>query len=158
MDSLMIRDMRPEDYETFDRFLGQLHKLHQEARPDIFRPAEHPLSRGFFEERLVSPETHLLLAEADGVPAGMCLFEMENAPRDPLMLPQKRAYINDIFVAEEFRRLGIAHALYRETERRAKELGAESLCLTVWEFNESAQRFYRKMGMAVRTLSMEAKL
>lgn len=99
-----------------------------------------------------------MLAEVDGLPAGMCLFEMEDIPRDPLMFPKKRAYINDIFVAKEFRRQGIARVLYRETELRAKKLGAESLCLTVWEFNENARRFYEKMGMGVRALNMEAKL
>lgn len=158
MDDLIIRDMRTEDYPVFDRFLGQLHKLHQEARPDLFRPAEHPLSQGFFEERLNDPGTRLLLAEVGGLPAGMCLFELEDGPRDPLLFPRKRAYLNDIFVAEGFRRMGVARALYREAERRAKDFGAEELGLTVWEFNESAQRFYREMGMTVRTLNLEKKL
>ncbi len=152
-----IREMTLEDYPSYDRFLGQLHRIHQEARPDLFRPAKHPFSLEYFENCLRAPGTRLLLAEADGAPAGMCLFELES-PRDPLMFPEKRAYINDIFVAEEFRRLGIARALYREAERQAKALGADSLCLTVWAFNENAQKFYREMGLSVRAYQMEAKL
>lgn len=158
MAEIAIRDMRAEDYEAYDRFAGLLHRMHQEARPDLFSSAEHPFPREYFEKCLQTPGLHLLLAEVDGLPAGMCVFELRDFPRDPLMLPIKQAYVNDIFVAEEFRRLGVGHALYRETERRAKALGAETLSLTVWEFNESALGFYRKLGMNVRYYQMEAKL
>lgn len=155
---IQIRNMRLEDYPVFDGFMARLHSLHQKNRPDLFLPSEHPLSREFFERGLENPNAVLLLAEADGKPAGMCVFELEDNPRDPLLIPGKRAYINDIFVGEEYRRLGIATALYRETERIAKERGARQLYLTVWEFNDDARRFYEKLGLRPRTCTMDKTL
>lgn len=153
-----IRSMRPEDYPAFDSFMARLHRLHQEARPDLFRPAEHPFSREFFEKQLESPNVNLLLAEIEGRPAGMCVFELDENPLDPLLTSMKRAYINDIVVAEEYRRLGVGTALYRETERIAKSCGAKQIFLTVWAFNEAAQRFYEKLGMSLRAYTMEQNL
>lgn len=158
MSELSIRPMGPEDYDTFDRFLGQLHRLHQAARPDLFRPAEHPLPPDWFRQRLEDPNNVFLLAEVDGRPAGMCLFEFHDGSRDPLLFPVKEVYINDLFVAEEYRRQGIATALYREAERIGADRGAKQISLMVWAFNESARRFYEKLGLNVRTFTMEKEL
>jgi RimJ/RimL family protein N-acetyltransferase len=40
----------------------------------------------------------------------------------------------------------------------AQHLGAHSLTLNVWCGNESAMRFYEKMGMKPRNIMMETKL
>ena len=40
----------------------------------------------------------------------------------------------------------------------AKELDCDNIELNVWEFNESAMKFYEKMGMTTQRRFMEIKL
>lgn len=158
MAEIQIRSMKDADYPVFDRFDGALHRMHVEARPDLFRPCGHPLSLEAYQQMLRDPQEELFLAETGGVPAGLCAVTLQAVQETPLLLPCKSAHIGDLYVAPEFRKLGIGTALYREAERRAKAFGAERLDLMVWPFNQNALAFYRRLGMEIRSYTMEAKL
>lgn len=158
MADLLIRSMGPDDYPTFDRFDGALHRMHVEARPDLFRPCEYPVSRKDFEAMLSDPHEELFLAEAGGRPAGLCCVTLKEELDNPLLLPHKSAHVGDLYVSPEFRKLGVGTALYREAQRRARAFGAVRLALMVWPFNGGALEFYRKLGMDVRSYTMETKL
>ena len=54
--------------------------------------------------------------------------------------------LNDLFVAPEFRRQGVAEALMRAAEGHAKETGAVSLALLTAHDNAPAQALYARMG------------
>ena len=40
---LHIRSLTPEDYPLYDQWEADLHRMHVEARPDLFCPLEHPV-------------------------------------------------------------------------------------------------------------------
>ena len=56
------------------------------------------------------------------------------------------------------RRGGIGTAVYQECNKRAKEQGATSAELKVWNFNTGAIKFYQSLGMSVQSLTMEKAL
>lgn len=68
------------------------------------------------------------------------------------------AYVDDMFVHPSYRGQKIATTLFHEMERRAKELGAGRIDLMVWEFNESAQKLYRSLGMIPQRYILEKLL
>lgn len=70
----------------------------------------------------------------------------------------KTAYIDDIFVRKEYRRKGVAKALFAQLERRAKAQGAERMDLMVWDFNETALEFYKSLGMTIQRYILEKQL
>lgn len=51
---MIIRDMTLQDYDAADKLMQHLHKLHFEARPDIYVQKEHPYSVEEFEENVAS--------------------------------------------------------------------------------------------------------
>lgn len=153
-----FRDMTLSDFGFYDQCESDLHRLHQEARPDLFKPCPHfPKKR--FQMQFDEPSVQLFLAEIDGAPVGMCVLELHQIPEShPLVCENTSAYISDIYVVESFRRQGVATALYREAVRRSKKLGAKRLELMVWPFNKSALAFYEGLGFTVRSYNLETKL
>jgi len=55
-------------------------------------------------------------------------------------------YLEDIFIAEEFRRNGLGEAMVRIIARLAKQRGFERIDFQVLEWNAPAVKFYEKLG------------
>ena len=55
-------------------------------------------------------------------------------------------YLEDIFIAEEFRRNGLGEAMVRIIARLAKQRGFERIDFQVLEWNTPAVKFYEKLG------------
>lgn len=155
---LYIRSLTPEDYPLYDQWEADLHRMHVEARPDLFCPLEHPVPQEQYLEELNDCHELRLLAEVDGVPAGMCSFTLREAPGSPLLKPDKSLYVVDLYVAPAFRRQGVASALLAEGERQGRAFGAKRLSLTVWPFNQQALQFYQRLGLGIRSYTLEKEL
>lgn len=65
--------------------------------------------------------------------------------------PAPFAWIHDIFVKPEYRRLGVASLLMAEAERFARSHGAHVLRLGVLDVNEHARDFYARQGFRAYT-------
>ena len=61
---LHIRSLTPEDYPLYDQWEADLHRMHVEARPDLFCPLEHPVPQEQYWEEL--NDCHELRLLADG--------------------------------------------------------------------------------------------
>ncbi len=72
---MIIRKMETRDYEDYRILLQEVHSMHAENRPDIFR--EQPVfpEKDEFEQMISDPEMVCLAAEEDGAMTGMCLME-----------------------------------------------------------------------------------
>jgi ribosomal protein S18 acetylase RimI-like enzyme len=66
----------------------------------------------------------------------------------------KTAFVYQVRVEPEFRRRGYATAALRALEDIARELGASSIGLHVFEHNPGAQALYRSLGYAVTGTNM----
>ena len=55
-------------------------------------------------------------------------------------------YLEDIFVAEEFRRNGLGEAMVRIVAKLAQQRGFERIDFQVLEWNAPAVKFYEKLG------------
>jgi len=63
-----------------------------------------------------------------------------------------------IAVLKSHQKQGIGHLLFQQSIAWAKDKGATSLDLTVWEFNEDAILFYERHGMGTLTRQMTLPL
>lgn len=151
---MTIRKLTAEDFNTSRTLLRELLRHHAQARPDCFAPEQAAEGAPF--EELVSGERRIsLLAEEEGTAAGICLVTLRDRSN---MVRMPIAWMDDLYVREEFRRRGVAKALFAAAEREARGRGALRLDLMVWAFNESALAFYRSLGMDVQRYVMEKPL
>ncbi|MBI5834580.1 MAG: GNAT family N-acetyltransferase [Armatimonadetes bacterium] len=88
------------------------------------------------------PTTLILLAYADGEPAGLatCFLGFSTFAARPLV------NIHDLAVRPEYRGLGLGRELLAAVEARARELGCCKVTLEVMEHNHRAKAVYAAAG------------
>ena len=101
--------------------------------------SEAGLSRALFGAQ---PAAEVLLAYADGQPAGFALFFHNFST----FLGRRGLYLEDLFVKPEFRRLGIGRRLLTELARIAVERGCGRFEWSVLDWNAPAIEFYKSLG------------
>jgi ribosomal protein S18 acetylase RimI-like enzyme len=99
---------------------------------------------------LATPDHHLLeiRASADGTRVGHLWFAIESRHG------QRAAFVFDLAIRPPHRRQGHARRALVALETLARELGAQSMGLHVFAFNESALALYRGLGWRVTSLNM----
>lgn len=118
----------------FIRGLAEYEKLAHEA---VATPAL--LERHLFGDR---PAAEVVIAEADGVPAGFALFFHSFST----FLGQPGLYLEDLFVLPSHRGLGLGKRLMVHLARLAVERGCGRFEWSVLDWNTSAIDFYRRLG------------
>ena len=95
---------------------------------------------------LTSPEI-VLIAMADGAPAGFCCAQVHHS----FCYPAPVAEVTEMYVAEAFRRQGCAAGLLAFLEERLRrEYGADEIHLLTGTGNLAAQAAYRRAGFAAK--------
>lgn len=107
---------------------------------------------------LAAPESAVLVDEVDGAVTGAVWAHVYNTPSDPLMVPERRGYVDGLVVASAFRRRGIGRCLMDAAAAWAKGEGAAQLVLTVWAGNVAARAFYQSMGYGLLSEVMNKPL
>ena len=140
MDDLEIRPAVPGEEGLVLRFIKELaeyEKLSHQVVAD-----EAALNRAFFGER---PSAEALLAFWQGAPAATAIFFHNFSS----FLAKPGLYLEDIYVAPEFRGKGIGKALLHWLGRLAVERGCGRFEWTVLDWNETAIQFYQSQGATV---------
>lgn len=137
-DRLAIRTATIDDAETIHAaILGiaeavdELHKV--KSTPDDIRRF------GFGP----TPAFETLIAEADGVFAGLCLF----FPSFSTWHGRPGVYVQDLFTAKEFRGHGVGEKLLQRLAAVTRERGGRYIRLAVDTGNHRARAFYERVGL-----------
>ena len=101
----------------------------------------------FLTQRLANGESAVLIAEHDGIATGFVqLYPIFSSVR------MGRVWtLNDLYVAPEARRTGVARALLDASCDFARETGALGLQLETGKDNLAAQKLYRDAGWELET-------
>lgn len=124
-----VKDVLPL-FEAYRTFYGQ--------------PKSEVISH-FLNERIQLNESTIFLARIDGEAAGFVqLYPTFSS------VACKRAFIlNDLYVAEAYRKRGVAQKLMEKCYDYCIEQEATYMTLETSVSNEQAQKLYKKMGMVV---------
>ena len=152
-----IRSIAQNDFNQVHTLVCQVHGLHVSNRPDFYNDVD-PFDKEYIEHLLNDEKTIALVAEDCGKIVGYCVFTIREPSKNPLLKERIVAYMEDLCVDENQRKLGIGQSLFEEAQRASKNRGANVLELMVWAFNTSAIHFYEKMGMTPRSYTMEKRL
>ena len=140
------------------RLLYQVGDVHHRIRPDLFRSGAIKYTETDLEALLAEESSPVFVAEEDGSVLGYCFCQLREYRGSTVLTDRKEIYIDDLCVEEACRGRGIARALYGYVTDWAREIGCTYVTLNVWQGNENAMRFYEKMGMRQRSITMETKL
>ena len=91
------------------------------------------------------PAAEVLIARADGVPAGFALFFHTFST----FLGRRGLWLEDLFVYPEHRGAGVGKALLRAVAGVARDRGCGRFEWSVLDWNAPAIRFYESLGATV---------
>lgn len=135
----IIRPAVPDDAATILRLVHELAAFEHEP-PSSVKLTESDILRDGFGPQ---PQFEVLLAEHDGAAVGLALFfttwsTWEGRPG---------LYIQDLYVGEQVRGLGLGRRLLAEVAAIAEARGYTRIDLSVLDWNP-ARRFYERLGFA----------
>lgn len=106
------------------------------------QPADLARAHEFLQDRITRDESVLLLAERGGVAVGFTqLFPMFSSVRTARIW-----VLNDLYVAPDARRGGVARSLLDAAARFARDDGAARIVLETARDNTTARALYRAAG------------
>lgn len=156
---VVIRRAEEKDLGQITNLLYQVHQVHAEGRPDIFKPGMKKYSTQELRALIKDNAKPVFVAvnEADeAVGYVFCVYQVTNG--HPSLTDRKVLYIDDLCVDAQHRGQHIGEKLYRFAEEEAQKNGCDSVTLQVWNLNPAAIRFYEKIGFSPLKVLMEKAL
>ena len=144
---MTIRPATIEDISFIKQHLIDSWVEHAKHEPDLLdiEAMKKSSVEEYYEAALKSSDCYVLVAEVDGKIAGTVRADVEEISK--FFKNNTILYIDDVCVAPEFRRQGIAEALLAEVEQIAQKRGIHRLQGRVYTFNKPIQQLLRKAGL-----------
>jgi diamine N-acetyltransferase len=142
-----VREATGRDADAVTELRRQAERTHARLMPDYFREAPADATGSWTPAR--GPWSTVLVATAPaerGNVVGFVAVKVVVTPRDPAMVPRRRAHLEMVVVDEGHRAAGIGTTLMRAAMAWARARGAEEMVLTVWSDNAAAEALYRGLG------------
>ncbi len=153
-----IRLARKEDLSGINSLLYQVLEIHHKGRPDLFYGGVKKYTDEEILEILKNDQTPVFVAAEDGAVLGYAFCMFTEVKESHILKGIKSLYLDDLCVDETCRGKHVGTALYEYVRAFAKDSGCYNLTLNVWSCNESAMRFYEKMGMTPQKTILETIL
>ncbi|MCH3972183.1 MAG: GNAT family N-acetyltransferase [Oscillospiraceae bacterium] len=153
---IQIRPIVDEDFSEVEPMLVGIQNLHAQARPDQFLPF-HSYSYADFVQMLTAGSA--LLALYNGCTAGYCVLKTKQFDgKDGICTPHEVGIVENLFVKQEYRQMGIGEALLNAARANAVKQHLHQIELKVWSFNTAAIHLYKKLGFIPKYYCMEMSL
>ncbi|QPC85358.1 GNAT family N-acetyltransferase [Mesorhizobium sp. NBSH29] len=136
---ITIRVARREDAATIHQAIRDLAEAVGDSGK-VLSSADDFRRHGFG----ASPAFGCLVAEKGKIFAGLCL----HFPSFSTWFGKPGVYVQDLFIAPEFRGRGVGEKLLQRLAADTREAGGEYLRLSVHANNSAAQRFYERAGLS----------
>lgn len=96
------------------------------------------------QQELADPDITTMLVELDGHLAGYAQVRSGETPEG--VAGESPVELWRFYVAQQWHGRGVAQALMKQVEVEARQRGARTMWLGVWERNARAKAFYQKSG------------
>lgn len=155
MQEIKIRKAIETDIPQIDKLLYEVHKVHSDVRPDLFKKGAKKYTDDELKEIITNSKTPVFVAMSGEDLIGYAFCIHQQFLNNNNMTDVKTLYIDDLCVDEKTRGQHVGKQLYEYVLNYAKTNGYYNITLNVWTGNESALKFYEKIGLKVQKISME---
>lgn len=147
-----VRLARENEYGQIEAIMKQIHELHTQWRPDIYKAVETVLPKEQFLEHLRRSE--ILAAEENGEVVGMAIYVTRRIAGGS-QVERKVLFVDSMGVQDGYRGQGIGRLLFDELRRIYEEGGYDGLELQVSAKNLAARRMYASYGFTEKSINLE---
>lgn len=152
---MQIRYATEHDIDAIVSINVEVQDLHQQLRPDEFRPSEPDELQAVLGACVADEHLKLLVAEADGAIAAYAMYEVRRLPFNAFKRDRAYLLIHQIAVRASCRRRGIASHLLGHLKALAAQQGLPRVEIDVYADNTPAKLFYRSAGFCTYRDIME---
>jgi GNAT superfamily N-acetyltransferase len=131
-----IRAGRPDDIKAIHGLIMDL-AIYERAESEFVVSIEELTQDGFGPDAIYE----LIVAESGGEVVGMALWYVKYST-----WKGKCGYLEDLMVADDYRKLGVGKALFEAVARESAKRGYLRLEWQVLDWNENAIGFYNRLG------------
>jgi GNAT superfamily N-acetyltransferase len=143
---MIVRAAKRSDIPAIVALNAEVHDIHLQLFPDIFKPTEPAAMAERYSEWLSVDGQAILVVEDDGVVLAYLTLRKQERPGHILVQERKCVYIDEACVTEKRRGQGLFGALLAEAKQVARQWGMSRLELDVWSENTAAKRAFRQCG------------
>lgn len=151
---MQIRRATLTDIDGINKLLYEVHKVHSDKRPDLFKVGSKKYTNEELAKIIVDDNRPIFVYvdNDDILGYAFCVFikNNSNSLTDILTL-----YIDDLCVDENARGKKVGTSLYNYVLQFAKDAGCYNVTLNVLACNNSALKFYEKCGLSVQKIGLE---
>ena len=153
-----IRFANEKDLAGINCLLHQVLEVHHKGRPELFYSGVKKYTDEEVLEILKNDQTPVFVAVEEEKVLGYAFCIFTEVKGSHILKDVKTLYLDDLCVDEASRGKHVGKALYEKVLSFAKESGCYNVTLNVWSCNESAMRFYEKMGLKPQKTVLETIL
>ena len=156
---ISVRKATADDYNSLCELFDEGDALHRDNLPHIFqKPSGAAREQDYYLELIADENVALFVAEVGEQLVGFVHAIVRNPPPFPVFVPRRYAIVDGIVVKSGFQNHGIGRILMDKMQEWASAKGATSIELNVYEFNQAANAFYRKLGYETISHKMSKSL
>lgn len=153
---LEIRFIEEKDIDDVLPLLLQVHKVHSDKRPDLFKVGAKKYTRDELLDLISKRDDRpIFVAIKNSHVVGYAFTIKQENKNSNNMNDIKTLYIDDLCVDSHSRGLHIGTLLYKKVLEFAKNNDFYNVTLNVWACNTDAINFYKKLGLEVQKIGME---
>lgn len=154
----MVRCLNASDLKSVNALRHEIHLLHVNARPDIYRVPDWNSFDAGLTDLLQNSNYQCYVCVHQAVITGYALVRLASVQNLLVLNERTIMFVEEFCISEKYHRKGYGTELMKELVKQAKCLNADSLELDVWQFNEKAICFYQSLGLAPKRQFLEMKL
>ena len=151
----MIRRAKEEDLPYLNKLLYQVHKVHHDVRPDLFKDGTKKYTDTELIALIHDDLKPIFVFETNNEILGYAFCVHIEHINDNNLTDIKTLYIDDLCVDENARGQHIGTKLYEYVLDYARKQGYYEVTLNVWADNKKALKFYESIGLRVQKIGME---
>jgi len=152
---IKIREADIRDYKALCRVFEEGDAYHQQALPHIFKKPDGSVRTKESISSIISNKDEILfVAEFSDTIIGVIHIRITEAPYIDIMVPRRYAVIDNIVVLDVHRGKGTGKMLMKKAHEWISDKEIKHIELHVWEFNQSAIKFYKKLGYTTASRKM----
>ncbi len=155
---IKIRKAEAKDAVQIAEMLIDIGALHHNGRPDIYKDNLQKYNEEDIKKILKDKNTPIYVAVNEETVLGYVFCQIKTVESNKALVDRKYMYIDDFCVNKNYRKQHIGRMLMDAVFEETRKMEISSIQLNVWEFNESAIRFYEKCGFTTQKREMEIKL
>ena len=153
---MKVRFANINDFDGVLVIHNQVHKIHNEFRPDLYKNVSNALDKEYFLSMV--EKNNVIVSKIDDKIVGYCVFVFKEHKETTISFGRKVLFIDAIGVSEDCKRKGIGKNLFSFVENIARENECDTIELGVNVKNKDAIEFYNSIGMREKNIVMDYRI